>query len=98
MIAKCGLERQLKYDKDQGFTYDLSNQVALHVGTDSGGILGDYHGDATTINTDCADATLVTKISFLKLPDQLQTRSNSSTYSNKVVQQAEPTSPSTSSS
>ena len=47
-------------------TFDLSQQVTLHIGADGGGILGDAGGDSGTIRTDCSAATVGTTKDYLK--------------------------------
>ena len=49
-------------------TFDLSQQVTLHIGADGGGILGDAGGDSGTIRTDCSAATVGTTKDYLKPP------------------------------
>ena len=45
--------------------FDLSQQVTLHIGADSGDIRGDTGGDSRTIRTDCSIATLGTTKDYL---------------------------------
>ena len=49
-------------------SFDLSQQVSLHIGADCGGILDDAAGDSGTVRTDCSAATLATTKAYLELP------------------------------
>ena len=49
-------------------SFDLSQQVTLHIGADCGGILGDAGGDSGTVRTDCSTATLGTTKAYLEPP------------------------------
>lgn len=99
MLAKCGLEHQLEScKKEQGFSFDLTNQVTLYIGTVGASIVGDCHRDAATTNTDYSDTTLATSKAFLKTPIiyLLVLSSKSSVPSGEDNQQVPPSSPSVS--
>ena len=49
-------------------TFDLSQQVTLHIDADCGGILGDAGGDSGTIRTNFSAATLGTTKTYLEPP------------------------------
>ena len=56
------------YDVPPEIEFDLTNQVSLHIGADTCGILGNIKGDSGTIRTDCSDATAATSHSHLPKP------------------------------
>lgn len=68
MISDCGMGHQFEYDVPQDVTFDISQQVTLHVGAGIIGILGDCNGDAGTIKSKCSNATLGSSESHLKPP------------------------------
>ena len=58
MLAKCGMGHQVELcDEDTGISFDIPYQVTLHIDSDTTGLLGNDHGDATTVNSTCLAAT-----------------------------------------
>ena len=57
MVSKWGLEYHLDLEDNQEYSFDLTNQVTLHIGADGCGILGDAGDDSGTVRTDCSAAT-----------------------------------------
>ena len=67
-MSRFGLEQHVDQEDNQDTTFDLSQQVTLHIGADGGGILGDIGDDSGTIRTDFSAATLGTTKDYLKPP------------------------------
>ena len=68
LVSKFGLKYHLDLEETWEISFDLTHQVNLQVGPDSGCILGDGNGDAATINNNCSAATLCTTKSFVLPP------------------------------
>ena len=68
LLSRFGLEQHLDNEDNQDVSFDLSQQVTLHIGANCGGILGDAGGDSGTVRTDCSAATLGTTKAYLEPP------------------------------
>ena len=53
MLSRFGLEQHVETEDNWDVSFDLSQQVSLHIGADCSGILGDAEGDSGTVRTDC---------------------------------------------
>ena len=68
MLSRFGLEQHVEIEDSWDVSFDLSQQVSLHIGADCSGILGDAEGDSGTVRTDCSAATLATTKAYLEPP------------------------------
>ena len=69
ILAKCGICHQIELcDEDKGISFNLPNQVTLHINSDTTVLLDDDYSDATTVNSTCSAATQGTTTSFLQTP------------------------------
>ena len=87
MVSRFGLQHHLELEDNQEYSFDLTNQITLHIGADGGGILGDTVGDAGTIRTNCSTQTLGTTKDYLNPPinNLLVLEYNASTMFNCLV-------------
>ena len=68
LLSRFGLEQHLDNEDNQDVSFDLSQQVTLHIGANYGGILGDAGEDSGTVRTDCSAETLGTTKAYLEPP------------------------------